>query len=101
MEVTCERGVIDERSVILVLPARSVREHPSQPAQDVEDEALSVLIGWADFCASTQRVQQLLVEVWELQHSTALDPEEQRRTNISLLLRQEQQKQVYQEVTVI
>jgi len=63
-----------------VPPAGSVGENSSQPAQGVQDEALSVLAGRAHVCPPTQSVQQLLVEVWELQHSAALDPEKHRRT---------------------
>lgn len=63
-----------------VLPAGSVGENSSQPAQDVQDEPLSVLSDGADVCLPTKRVQQLLVEVRELQHCTALDPEKYRWT---------------------
>ena len=39
-----------------------------------------MLGGWAALCPPTQSVQQLLMEVWELQYSTALDPETHSRT---------------------
>lgn len=53
-------------TVGFTLPAVSIGVNPSQPAQNVQDEALGVLCGRAALCPSTQCIQQLLVEVFEL-----------------------------------
>ena len=59
--------------VVLDSPAGPVGVDPRQPAQDVQDEALSVLRAGPLLGPLTQGTQQLLVEVQELQHGTALD----------------------------
>ena len=59
--------------VVLDSPAGAVGVDPRQPAQDVQDEALSVLRAGPLLGPLTEGAQQLLVEVQELQHGTALD----------------------------
>lgn len=68
------------------LPAGSVSKHPSQPAQDVQGEALSMLRSVAALCPPAQRIQELLMKVWELQHGTALDPEQHGTTKNDILV---------------
>lgn len=44
-----------------------------------------MLRGWVALCSPTQCIQQLLMEVWELQHCTALDPENDRAADTDQL----------------
>lgn len=63
-------------------PAGPVGENPSQPTQDVQDKALSMLRSHAALCSPTQPIKQLLVEVLELQHGTSLNPGTQNEVTI-------------------
>lgn len=64
--------------ILLGPPAGSVGVHSSQPAEAVQDKALGVLCTRALVFQLTQPVQQLLMEIWKLQHGTALDSEKDR-----------------------
>jgi hypothetical protein len=64
--------------ILLGPPAGSVGVHSSQPAEAVQDEALGVLCARALVRPLTQPIQQLLMEIWKLQHGTALDSEKDR-----------------------
>lgn len=65
---------VHEGTRCCTVPPGHVGVDPSQPAQDVQDEALGVFSGRSALRLLTESVQQFLVELQEMEHSEALDP---------------------------